>query len=1001
MALKELLISPPGAGKTARCIEIFKAKLLESRAGLEARAFFVLPSREHAERIQNLILRKGVPGLFNAHILTIQDLIDRLPGLSSVVRPPDAVRRAAVVQALAAVDASGKSLYRYFAPSLELRGFQDLALEAVREAKAGLVSVAELRRRARPFLKDPVFGTKLRDFSILLERYDAELARLGFEEPDDALAGIERFKPGPGRPDLVLFDGFYHFTRAQRKLVRLLADWSERTIVTLTLDRAHPAGGNLFGYPERTRGFLRAAGFRETALPARNRRAAHPALRHLAGRLFAPRPSRRAGEAPVAVFAAPSRRVEYEMIAREVRRLYREGPCHFSDVCVILRSVSGQRALIASVFGEYGVPVTIHERSRLTESGMAAALYRFLRLVTEDWRRPDVLALAKSGRFGGLALAEALELERAALRANVAQGRAGWEELVRTGGLPPAAGAFLSDLLELERRLKTAGGPHAFGALLGPFLRVSGGPGGGPDALDAAASRSIASILTAGRRRYAEGREPFDAGRYAQEVFAAVEGGLVSLKPGGRNCVQVYDAVMALPKEYKVVFVSDLLERTFPQPVMEDPLFKDAERRVLNGKDPVFDERAWRLSGERYFFYMALTRARERVYLTHSTHDADGRPTQVSFFVDEVLALFTERSVLRRAKGLSDFLPGPDEWESGADVARGTADLHARGGTARAEAAALLRRWAAAPAVLTRALADPAPAGFRDPRVREALAAFAGPFSATGLEAFLTCPFRYFAGHLLRLNGPLEGLEKAQMGILLHETLRAYFEALPENDRVSGAFLKDPERMAGDLEAIFLDLFQKGPFGGEPLYRQAAWRESMRRDLRDYVRLEVDSAKGSAVPSYFEYAFGAGKTDFLRLPDGTGEILLKGSVDRIDVDPSDRSAVVIDYKRSSRALSKKLARGEEIQLPLYLLAARQLLGLEPAGMEHRVFRTGKREDAGLGPEALRDLLVETEARIRGAVRRIRSGETDVRSRDCAYCEFDAVCRIEAKVGHER
>ena len=92
MSHRQLLVSGPGTGKTAHCIDLFRREILKSPAGIDSRAYFVLPNREHAGRIQNLLLKKDVPGLFNAHVLTIHDLASRLLGGASR-RPTDALRR--------------------------------------------------------------------------------------------------------------------------------------------------------------------------------------------------------------------------------------------------------------------------------------------------------------------------------------------------------------------------------------------------------------------------------------------------------------------------------------------------------------------------------------------------------------------------------------------------------------------------------------------------------------------------------------------------------------------------------------------------------------------------------------------------------------------------------------------------------------------------------------------------------------------------------------------
>ncbi len=996
MAALEVLVSPPGTGKTYHCIELFKDRVLRSKGGIDSRSYFVLPSREHADRIQSLVLR-DVPGLFNAHILTIQDLADRVVAVPGKGRPTESIRRSAVAEALG--PAGPESVYGYFRESVGLRGFQELALEAIREFKAGLLSAGDLSRRAHGLCKnDPVFASKYKDFSILLKRYDAKLEALGLSEADDDLAA---FDPSGGQDEpleLVIFDGFYHFTRAQKKLLTIVAARAERTIVSLTLDPAHPAGEALFGYPERTRRFLLAAGFRQTGRLAENHRVKDPALRHLAANLFSQAPEIYKKPAPVAVFSAPSRRVEYEMIAREIRRLYRSESCHFSDFCVILRAVSGRRALIESVFGEYGVPVSIHERRRLTESGLASAFLRLLRVSADDWKREDVVFLAKSSYFRGtLTSAEALELERAALRENLVSGREAWRVLESAGTLSAGARGFLAGLLEAEARLGASSGPHVFAAHAEAFLKPLAA--GVQDDLDAAASRSIAMVLAAGRRRYTGGAETFDAVRYILEIAAALESGLLSLKPSGRNRVQVYDAVMALPKEYKTVFVADLLEKTFPLSVTEDPLFKDQERRAMNGAEPVLDERIWRLSGERYFFYMSVTRAREKVYSTPPPPGEDEKPVLRSFFVDEALRCFAPGMCRAEAKGPAGFLPTPAEWETEADVVRGLAGFLREPEPCRpAFFAPLAEHWQESTAFVRALESRPAagPVRLHDPRVLEAMRTFAGPFSATGFDAFYKCAYRHFAESMLKLRRPPEEFQDAAIGTLLHKVLYDYFEAMPKTRLASGDYLKDDGVMERELEAI-LDARFAGAFLDQPLYRRSMFRASMGTMLRGTAKLERRAAAESGLtPARFEYEFGKGGADYLRMPDESGEILLKGSIDRIDVDSSGKRAVVIDYKKSSRNLKDKLKKGEEIQLPLYSYAARKLLGLEPAGVEHRILKTGKRENPGYSTEELDALLVTTEARIREAVRRIRRGEIAVEPKECDYCPFDAVCRIDSR-----
>ena len=147
MATLELLASAPGTGKTTYCIDLFRKEILKSPAGLDSRCYFVLPNREHVSRIQNLILKKDVPGLFNVHILTLQDLTQRFLGARAGLRPGEMLRQALIRSIL---EDSGNTL-PYFTSVRDLKGFHELLSETLQEFKAALSLNPRPRRNSLVF----------------------------------------------------------------------------------------------------------------------------------------------------------------------------------------------------------------------------------------------------------------------------------------------------------------------------------------------------------------------------------------------------------------------------------------------------------------------------------------------------------------------------------------------------------------------------------------------------------------------------------------------------------------------------------------------------------------------------------------------------------------------------------------------------------------------------------------------------------------------------------
>src|SRR5204862_8133298 len=94
-------------------------------------------------------------------------------------------------------------------------------------------------------------------------------------------------------------------------------------------------------------------------------------------------------------------------------------------------------------------------------------------------------------------------------------------------------------------------------------------------------------------------------------------------------------------------------------------------------------------------------------------------------------------------------------------------------------------------------------------------------------------------------------------------------------------------------------------------------------------------------------ACGAAPPFVLPAPAGPrGEAVeLSGKIDRVDLDDAGR-AVVVDYKYAAIGrysnLDEKIASGADLQLPIYALAARRLLGREVVAAGYLTLRDDKR-----------------------------------------------------------
>ena len=130
--------------------------------------------------------------------------------------------------------------------------------------------------------------------------------------------------------------------------------------------------------------------------------------------------------------------------------------------------------------------------------------------------------------------------------------------------------------------------------------------------------------------------------------------------------------------------------------------------------------------------------------------------------------------------------------------------------------------------------------------------------------------------------------------------------------------------------------------------QEAELDQSLFRDLEGFVRDEAASPL-QFVPRRFEVSFGSDRSApelqrGLHLGD---DLYLSGKIDRIDVDPYSARGIVQDYKSGRSAHSAKQIDEElKLQIPLYMLVLRDLVGIEPLGGVYRAL-AGARVTRGL------------------------------------------------------
>jgi ATP-dependent helicase/nuclease subunit B len=495
-----------------------------------------------------------------------------------------------------------------------------------------------------------------------------------------------------------------------------------------------------------------------------------------------------------------------------------------------------------------------------------------------------------------------------------------------------------------------------------------------------------------------------------------------------------------------VVVVPGMVEKEFPLRRRQDPILLDRERAALNrlaGDDPLraLPLRAVGIEEERLLFRLALRSASDFALLSYPRLDpATARPRIPSIFVLSTVGQLDherrnyetlESSPHVKRISLSRRFP-PDRADAlTRDEFDGCSILAALAARDSTEVAYLVRGNAA----LARGL-EMEETRWTSPfftrfdgmiETQDALAAARelssfgpdGPqagttVSATALEEYAACPFRFFMHHVLGIepiDEPDEALELSPLdrGTLYHAVLETFGRRMRERGR-----LPFRTEAVEDLFAVLDETLARGPWaatafaGAESLTRQdLVW------NLIPWLVAEAEDDTG-LVPAYFEARFGGkrrGREDAdlvleggVAFDAGTVHVGFGGRIDRIDVSVDGRRARVIDYKTGGVGRRNAVFdRGRRLQLPIYVIAARELLrgrhpGIAVASAEYRYIAA-----PGTAPISFEgDELDEHRGELALAVSLIVSGiatgkffayPTDKKA--CANCDYADACQSTA------
>lgn len=955
----KIIYGKAGTGKSTYCFNEISKLIKENK-----KVYIITPEQFSFNAEKKLMETIGRKAVINAEVISFNRMAHRVM-VKIGENKKTKLSNCGKMMLISHILNSKKSEFKFLGKSEDTI---DIIQNAISEFKKHGILVETLKEEVEK-VENKYLKTKISDMAKIYEIYENQLQDKYIDETDILTILAENIDQVDSFKDSYIFiDEFQGFTYQEYTVIEKLFKISEEVTITSCIDNldlyTNPDTDIFYSNKITVGKLLKLAKDNQEKVEEiyleKTKRFKTEDLVHLEENIFEIKVKKYDKEPEnIKLFLAKNQYMEIEEVAKNIVKQIRSG-YRYRDISIITKNIDTYSNLIRAIFDKYDIPVFIDEQRELSQNIIIQYVLSIFEIYNRNFSYEEVFNYLKTG-FSDIDIDDIFKLENYSLKWGIKQSK--WkkdfeyydkekdEEFERLNELRKIV---INPLLKLKNQIdenKTAIGisKSLYEFLIEQkieekvskkvsFLEENG-------LIDLANEyRNSLKVLTGVLDEIVLvfGNDKISIDKYLKILKIGLKNSGLNKIPGTQDQVTVGDVERSRTHKVDIVYIIGINDGAFPSVNNDEGFLNDEDREKLkNDGIELAKGTIDRLYEDNFNTYKAFTTSEEKLFLSYSSANNDGKALRGSVLINKIKKIFP---LLKEESNVIEIKREPITVKTTyEDLINSIADLNQ--GNEISDIWYKIYKYYLNNVEYQEKLEydlkglkfDISSEKIDEVNINK-LYGNIMQTSISKLERYRSCPFSYFLQYGLNVKEKEElKIQSFNTGTFMHEVIDEFFEYLMEN----GISVNDIDdlKLENIIEKIInekLKLTKNYIFVSNAKCRVLILRlkrviiksmiyilESLRQSKFEVFGTEIEFGKK-----------GKYKPIILDLENGK-KVEITGKIDRIDIgkDNSGRYLRIIDYKSSAKNIElDEVYAGLQLQLLTYLDAACKIEDLMPAGI---------------------------------------------------------------------